>query len=72
MRTKGGQEGGIHWYMSRTVALKVCLLFNFAVVFIFNIFPFLPSKAQSLGNVHMNRNDAANYSPLILICFLWR
>ncbi len=29
--------------------MKVCLLFNFAVVFILNVFPFPPSKAQSLG-----------------------
>jgi hypothetical protein len=65
MRTNGGQEGGIQYirYMSRIVAMEVCLLFNFAVVFIFNIFPFLPSKAQSLGNVPMNRKDATNYSP---------
>ncbi len=51
-------------YRSRTVAIKVCLLFNLAVVFIF-IFPFLPSKAQSLGDVPMNGKNAANYSPLI-------
>ncbi len=51
MRTKGGgQEGGIlSVYRSPTVAIEVCLLFNFAVVFIFNVFPFPPSKAQSLG-----------------------
>jgi hypothetical protein len=53
MRTKGSQEGGIHsvgiWYMSWTVAMEVCLLFNFAVVLIFKIFPFPPSKAQSLS-----------------------
>jgi hypothetical protein len=38
---------------------------NFAVVFIFNVFPFPPSKAQSLGDVPVNRKNAANYSPLI-------
>jgi hypothetical protein len=63
MRIKGGQEfGGIH--RSWTVAIEVCLLFNFAV-FIFNVFPFPPSKAQSLGDIPMNRKKAPNYSPLI-------
>ncbi len=37
------------------MAVKVCLLFNFAVVFNINAFPFPPSKAQSLGDVPMNR-----------------
>ena len=55
--------------MSRTVAMEVFLQFNFAVVFIFNIFPFPPSKAQSLDNVPINRTDAANFSPLILNLF---
>jgi hypothetical protein len=40
--------------MPRIVAIEVCLLFNFAVVFNFNVFPFPPSKAQSLGDVPMN------------------
>ncbi len=71
MRTKGGQEGGIQYirYVPRTVAMEVGLQFNFAVVFVFNIFPFPPSIAQSLGNVPMNRKDAANYSSLILNLF---
>jgi hypothetical protein len=52
----GGQEGGIlSIYRSRTVAIVVCLLFNFAVVFIFNVFPFPPSKAQSLDDFPMNK-----------------
>jgi hypothetical protein len=50
MRTKGGQEGGkLSVQVSRTVAIEVCLLFNFAVVFIINVFQFPPSKAKYLG-----------------------
>jgi hypothetical protein len=52
------------------VAIKVCLLFNFAVVFNFNVFPFPPSKAQSLGDVSMNRKNAENCSPLLIVCLL--
>jgi hypothetical protein len=33
--------------------------FNFAVVFIFNVFPFPPSKAPSLGDVPMNRKKCS-------------
>jgi hypothetical protein len=33
------------------------------VVFNFNVFPFPPSKPQFLGDVPMNRLDAANCSP---------
>ncbi len=40
-------------YRSPTVAIEVCLLFNFAVVFIFNVFPFPPSKAHSLDVVSL-------------------
>jgi hypothetical protein len=66
MRTKWGQEGGIlSVYRSRNVAIEVCLMFNFAVVFIFNVFPFPPGKAQSLVDVPMNKKNAANYLPLI-------
>ncbi len=65
MRTKGVRKVAYIRYMSRTVAMKVCLVFNFAVDFIFNVFPFPPSRAQSLGNVPMNRKNAANYLPLI-------
>ncbi len=67
---RGVRKVAYNRYMSRTVAMEVCLLFNFDCIFIFNIFPFPPSKAQSLGNVPMNRKDTANYSPLIWICFL--
>ncbi len=38
--------------------------------FIFNVFPFPLSKAQSLDDVPMNKKNAANYSPLKWICFL--
>ncbi len=51
------------------MAIEVCLLFNFAVVFNFNVFPFPPSKAQSLGDFPMNRKNAANCSPLFWIWF---
>ncbi len=47
------------------MGIEVCLLFIFAVLFIFNVFPFPPSTAQSLGDAPMNRKTAANYSPLI-------
>ncbi len=50
-------------YSSRTVAIEVCLLFNFVVVFNFNVFRSLPSKAQFLGDVPMNRQNSANCSP---------
>ncbi len=52
------------WYRPQIVAIKVCLLFNFAVVFNFNVFSFPPSKAESLGDVSMNRKNAENCSPL--------
>jgi hypothetical protein len=58
MRAKGGQDYrkvAYIRYRSRTVAMEVCLLFNFTVVFIFNVFPFPPRKAQSLDDVPMNR-----------------
>jgi hypothetical protein len=49
MRTNRNQEGEYIHYRCRTVAIEVCLLLSFAVVFIFNVFP--PSKAQPLGDV---------------------
>jgi hypothetical protein len=52
-------------YRSWTVVMETCLLFNFAVAFIFNVFLFPPSKAQSLDDAPMNRKNAANYSTLI-------
>ncbi len=67
-----GHEGGIlSVYRSQTVAIEVCLLFNFAVVFIFNVFPFPPSEAQSLEAMSpLIGKNAANYSPPICIRFL--
>jgi len=50
-------------YRPRTVAIDVLLSFNLAVVFNLNVFPFPPSKPQFLGDVPMNRQDAANCSP---------
>jgi hypothetical protein len=55
------KEGGPgKWQMSRTVAIEVCLSFNLVVIFNFNVFPFPPSKAKSIGDVPMNRENAAN------------
>jgi hypothetical protein len=51
-------------YRSRTVAIEVCLLFTFAVVFNFNVFPFPSSKAQSLGDVPLNRKKTQP-----IVCF---
>jgi hypothetical protein len=39
---------------SRTVAIEVCLLFNFAVVFNFNVLPFPPSKSKLICDVLVN------------------
>jgi hypothetical protein len=47
---------------SQTVAIEVCLSFNLVVISNFNVFPFPPSKAQSSGDVPMNRQNAANCS----------
>ncbi len=38
---------------SRTMAIEVCFSFNFAAVIDFNLFPVLPSKAKSIGDVLM-------------------
>ncbi len=46
--------------LARTAAIKVCLPFNFAVVFDFTYFRFCPSKAKSIGDVLTNRQNAAN------------
>jgi hypothetical protein len=45
--------------ISRTVAIEVCLPFNLAVVFMYFRFTF--SKAKSIADVLMNRQNAANY-----------
>jgi hypothetical protein len=39
----------------QTVAIEVCLSFNLVVISNFNVFSFLLSKVQSLGDVPMNR-----------------
>jgi hypothetical protein len=45
---------------SRTVVIEVCLPFNFAVIFQYIIYFWLPpSKAQFIGHVLMNRQNAA-------------
>ncbi len=46
-------------YRSWAMAIRVCLLFNFAVIFNFNEFLFLPRRAQSLGDVPTNRKNAS-------------
>ncbi len=56
---------------SRTVAITVCLSFNLDVVYNFNVFPFPLSKAQSLGDVPMNRQNAANCSHPFWIIFVF-
>ncbi len=43
----------------RIVAIDVLLDLNFAVVFIFNVFPFPPSKLKLIGDVLMNRQSVA-------------
>jgi hypothetical protein len=45
----------------QTAAIKVCLPYNFAVVFDFMYFRFRPSKAKLIGNVLTNRQNAASY-----------
>jgi hypothetical protein len=51
MRNKGGQEDGMSyvWYGSRSLAIDILLLFNFSVVFEFNVFPIPPSKAKLIS-----------------------
>jgi hypothetical protein len=45
------------------MAIEVCLLINFVVVFNFNVFLFPPSNARSLGDVLINMKNAANCTP---------
>ncbi len=45
----------------QTVAIDVCLPYNFAVVFDFMYFRFRPSEAKLIGNVLTNRQNATNY-----------
>ncbi len=44
---------------SRTVAIEVCLPFNFAVVFDFNLFPVPPSKEKFIGDILINSQNTA-------------
>jgi hypothetical protein len=41
------------------VAIAVCFQFDFAVVFDFNLFPVPSSKAKSVGDVLLNRQNGA-------------
>jgi hypothetical protein len=50
-------------YRPRTVAIDVLLSLNLAVVFNLNVFLFPPSKPQFLGDVPINRQDAAIVRP---------
>ncbi len=52
-------------YRPRAVAIDVLLSFNFSVVFNFSVFPFPPSKSQFLGDVPINRQNAAIVLPLL-------
>jgi hypothetical protein len=50
------------------------MLFNFAVVFDFNVFPFPPGKAESLGDVPIkNRKRCCEFfaSVMSLFSVLW-
>ncbi len=61
------------WTMD-IVATDVLLTFNFAVVFNLNASSLPPSKAQFLGDVTMNRRNAANTFARVLnyVCFLYK
>ncbi len=59
MRKKGAEKMANVLNGSRTDAMEVFFSSNFAVVFDFNIFPVLPSKAKSIGKVLTNRQNAA-------------
>ncbi len=56
---------------SWTVTIEFCLSFNFAVVIDFNIFLVLPSKAQFLGDVPINRQNAANCTHLFRLILVF-
>ncbi len=45
--------------LARTAAIEVRFSINFAVVFDFNVYPFPPSKPKLIGDVPMNRQNAA-------------
>ncbi len=44
---------------SRTVAIEVYLSFNLVFISNFNVFPFPTSKPKLIGDVPMNRQNAA-------------
>ncbi len=54
---------------SRTLAIEVCLSFNFAVVFDFNLFPVPLSKAKSIGDVLTNRQNSATWYLVFLLFY---
>jgi hypothetical protein len=55
---------------SRTIAIEVCFSFNLAVVFDFNLFPVLPSKAKSTGDVPTN-SLPIDFATWYLVFFLF-
>ncbi len=55
MRNKGVGKMAVVRYQSRSLAIEVCLSFNFAVVFFFNVCLFPPSTDKLLGDGHGNR-----------------
>ncbi len=60
MRKKRGAGKVANVYnRPQTVAIKVCLSFNLVVISNFNVFPFPPSKPKLIGDVPMNRQNAA-------------
>jgi hypothetical protein len=56
---------------SLTAPIEVCLPLYFAVVFDFIYFRFRPSKAQSIGNVCINRQSAVLKS-IVFFSFILR
>jgi hypothetical protein len=44
---------------SRTLTIEICLSFILVVISNFNVFPFPPSKPKLIGDVPMNRQNAA-------------
>ncbi len=57
-------------YRSRTLAIKVCLSFNFAVVFNYNVFPFRPRKSKLVGDVLMGRQNVATMYMFFFFTFI--
>jgi hypothetical protein len=55
--------------LARTAAIEACLPVNFAVVFDFTYFRFLPSKAKRIGNVLPNRRNAAIRSMFFFLLY---